>query len=99
MANVILSPELSFLDFRRKFGTWVKPPRVAASAPLRMMLRSLRISPMWRSDWKSIRTIIARPRAVRPVIPFPAGLADATGFDAGPPPELLATARAFAVGH
>src|SRR5438105_1946044 len=54
MANVILSPALSLFDLRRKFGIWVKPFEVAASAPLRMMFRSLRMSPMWRSRRNSI---------------------------------------------
>lgn len=62
MAKVILSPALSLFDFRRKFGTWVKPCEVAASAPLRMMLRSLRMSPMCRSCRNSIPVHYSPPR-------------------------------------
>ncbi len=32
MANTILSPAFRLFDFSRKFGTWVKPPVLAASA-------------------------------------------------------------------
>src|SRR5580658_10306204 len=44
---------------RMKFGTWVKPCRVTGSAPMISMLRSLRISPMWRSDRESTLSLYA----------------------------------------
>src|SRR5688500_10423201 len=55
MANVILSPALIFVDLRRKFGTCVKPPAVAASAPRRTIFLSLKMSPSERAAVESIR--------------------------------------------
>ncbi|MET4312571.1 hypothetical protein [Bradyrhizobium sp. RT4b] len=54
MANAILWRELSFLDFRRKFGACVKPIIDAASAPFRMMLRSLSMSSIGRESMPEI---------------------------------------------
>src|ERR1700735_3542730 len=42
-----------------KFGTCVKPCRVTGSAPMISMLRSFRMSPMWRSGRDSMPSLYA----------------------------------------
>src|ERR1043166_178774 len=62
IAYASFAPTESSFFVRIKFGTWVKPYRVAGSAPIISMFRSLSMSPMRRgSSMDALYRLVGRP--------------------------------------